>query len=87
MNQSIPHRGYIGFKKNYKNTNIQIKSYKRMSYKTGQMEQSKNDSFYAPSEIFLEQLSTIFSDCHVDIFILTEFETRNADIISGGIIL
>ncbi len=87
LNQPIPLRGYIGFKKNDKNTWVQIKSYKRMSYKSWQIEQSKNDPFYAPSEIFLEKLSTIFSYCHADIYILTEFETRNADIISGGIIL
>jgi len=34
LNQPIPLRGYIGFKKNDKNTWVQIKSYKRMSYKS-----------------------------------------------------
>ncbi len=87
MNQPIPHRGYIGLKKSKKWHWIQILSYKRICHITGKIEQSKNDIFYSPSNIFLEKLAILFPEFHIEISILTEFESRNADIISGGIIL
>ena len=87
INQSIPQRAYIGLKKNKIETWIQIISYKRINYKTKQLEQVKNDPFYAPDNCFIEQINILLPDAHADISIITEFEGKNADLISGWMIL
>lgn len=82
MNQPIPHRGYIGFKERKDNSGMQIVSYKRMNYGSHVIEEVRDDSFFAPDNIFISQLNFLFPDVHVDLVILTEFEGKNADLIS-----
>lgn len=87
ISQSIPQRAYFGFKKNTNRSLSWIVSYKRFNYRTHQFEQMRNNWWHAPDNCFVDRINFLYQDIQVDISILTEFEWKNADLISGGIIL
>lgn len=87
LNQSIPQRAYIGYKKNVANSGINITSYKQINHKNDTIEDVIGDTFYSPDLIFKKHLQDLYPNIDLSISILTEFDGKNADIISGWVIL
>ena len=86
INQTIPQRIYIWIKKNISNKII-VKSYKKINFKTKSIEECKDDDFFSPWINFLKELEALYPNTWVDIFIFSEYEWKNSDIISSWILI
>ncbi|MDD2487154.1 MAG: hypothetical protein PHS92_02200 [Candidatus Gracilibacteria bacterium] len=85
LSQVIPHRVYVGIKRN--NTGkYRFRSFLKYDFYINDFTEVIGDEFYNPGKIFFDALVSEYGDVGIDIMVLSEFDGKNSELIIGGIL-